>query len=332
MAQELLVGESSISDTEHFSSMMQAEHDDGEWRYLVSQSEVHRVGYILKAENAKIVRSGAIKLGRDIVDNCRDGDDKSRAADRLSPKVFALLRDHGAKSYEIEKHATIRVGRKVVINLPQYRFELGGRYLGLGLSCTVCQGESHSKIWAKISSHRELEKKTSEILENAIDLVFKYYEEALSRFDSKSKLSTVHKFKISAAYSVDDELSDVINILTYNRINPIDEAVDRGVETTLDRLWTYYKSDDKFHRGISQLNEIWESKNEKKNKLYRRIVPLTNNEYDGVFVAKMDIRNGVTEARGLCHTFNLAPGQAPPVTDAANQLSGKLASLLAADI
>jgi hypothetical protein len=294
------------------------------WNYFVSNEQVLRRGLAI-GSNQQFTRDQAIALGKILI----------RDAQQFAEQVQRRLQeDYGAESVEILTDAVLNEGKRIIVNLPTICFMLEGRAYTMAMSATVCQGETNSKIWVRVTHFDDLEELSTKLAESLSNLVYDFYESRAREIEGTLEFRRKFFFNILAAYSTDDGITDVFNILLRSQ-DPqatFEELRRRDKLSPVARLLKFAHGVDAFSFDDETFRQNWLKSNQKDVGGVTSIAPLSVRQSDAIVLIKADEEKSVLNAWGLCHSDTVDLDSEPPIREAAAQLTGKLASLLAADL
>lgn len=294
------------------------------WNYFVSNEQVLRRGLAI-GSNKQFTREQAIDLGEILI---RDAE---QFADEVQQR---LLDEFGADNVKVIADAMLNEGKRIIVNLPSIRFMLNGRTYAIAMSATVCQGETNSKIWVRVTHFDDLEELSTKLAESLSRLVYDFYESSARQVDATLEFEPKFHFNILAAYSTDDGITDVFNILLRSQ-DPkatFEELRRRDKLSPVARLLKFAQGVDAFSFDDETFRENWLRSNQKEAGGVTSIAPLSVKQSDAIVLIEADEEKSVLNAWGLCHSDTVDLDSEPPIREAAAQLTGKLASLLAADL
>jgi hypothetical protein len=295
-----------------------------QWNYFISNEQVLRRGIAISS-NVRFDHKRAIALAEKLIEN------KSK----LERAVRRVLGKNGAQDISGGTAATIHDYSKVIVTLPTFAFVVSDRRYELGLSCTVCQGDTNSKIWVKVTRYEDEAQIADQLADEVVGETFKFYASCAKEIDAKAKFESKFTFNIVGAYSSDYAIPDVASVLS----EPIDadskfnQLRDRDKLSSVARLFQYASIEkDAFSLSDDALAETWSANNHSDAGFRAAIVPVAVKQSEAIVLMRADKGKSMLDAWGLCHIDSLDLHAEPPVYDSASQLTGKLASLLAADV
>lgn len=304
-----------------------------DWDHFVSNRQVLRRGLLMNS-SAKFLREQTLQLADALVERAPELSHRFKNSDFVKSTVGVEFEETRAVLYE---------NKKVLVDLPTFAFMHEDRRYELSTTCTVCQGELHSKLWSKITYYPEASDFCHEMSDAMMSKAFEFYKELLNEMLPDAELEKKHSFEIQGAYSSDSGIIDVFNILMRNRLSKpenevdiIDEMIESRKSASIGRLFWFADRKFKFDSDAvaENLRELWTANNviTDDKMVINTVVPMTVNQNDGLFLVNMDRSAGTTRAWGLCHADTIGPDADPQVEQAAGQLTAKLASRLAANI
>lgn len=242
-----------------------------------------------------------------------------------------LTSEFAAEGVRTISSAAVSDAERVIVTLPSMAFVVGGRSYEMGATATVCQGDTNSKVWVRVT-HFEDEPATSERLASQLSgLAIGIYSKCARTVRPTIEFEERFAFHIKAAYSSDEAITDAFNILLRSP-DPqaaFDDLRERQKLSPIARLIDFAQGGDPFALNEEALKDLWLERNERGPERVSSITPWTFRQGEAIVLIEASQEPPSVRAWGLCHTDALDIDASPPVREAAVHLSGKLASALA---
>lgn len=293
------------------------------WSYFVSNEQVLRLGLAIGADE-QFGRLEAIALGEKITEKI----------DALIAGVTALIaKVEDASDLRQLSPVVVNKNQKIIVSFPSFACTIDGRDYTFNMSATICQGETNSKIWVKITHFEDKAKLSENLAKEISDLVYAFYTRCAKLVNKKVKFEKKFWFDIRGAYTTDYAVTDVLQILQ-RAADPqaAFEMLRRNDKLSpVARLFKFASGEDIFSNDAA-LKERWMESNVVSETDSSTITALSVKQSDAIVLIQAHEDPPTLRAWGLCYSDSVDFDAEPPVREVATQVTGKLASLLAADL
>jgi len=294
------------------------------WNFFVSNEQVLRRGLAI-GSTLPFSREEALRLGKVI--NEKAGELQGQIEDELAKRF-------GATDIEAQTPTALTQNERIIVTFPATSFTLGGRSMSLGLSCTVCENQTSSKNWVRITYYADQPQVSEQLADAFSEVLFTFYTGCARIVNEKNSFTRKFWFNILGAYSTDYAITDMFNIMmrSSDPAAAFEKLRRNDKLAAVQRLFKFARYDDAFELDPDALQQHWLENNSREGAQATRVAPVSVKQNDCVVLMKASMEKKQLDAWGLCHIDDLDPSATPPVREAAAQLTGKLASMLAADI
>lgn len=293
------------------------------WNYFVSNEQILRHGLAISA-NRKFDRRQALLLG----DKIQDSIDALINTVRVAVEAI-----EGARDFQVLSPVAVNKNEKVIVNFPSFACVIGRRNYAFSISATICQGDTNSKIWVKISLYEDEAALAKDLAARLINIAYDFYTECAALVHEKVTFQKRFWFEILGAYTTDYALTDVFQILqgSANPAATFDVLQRKGKLSPVARLFKFAGGEDMF-ADAEKLKAHWLEANVEHGPKASSVTYMSVKQNEAIVLIEADESESTLRAWGLCYSDTADFDVAPPVREAATQLTGKLASVLAADL
>ena len=306
----------TMEATDHYTYVEQAQMTE-------KPSDVFRTGYVLETPVC-MPRAEALKFSELL---------EEEANKNLAGLKVFLEKLNGVKSVELEEGNVIRfTNDKALLRFPDALIELkSSDKIVLGLSCTVCEEELHSKVWVRLHVPQGALEEHESMSKDIITWLKSFYESVFSQYHeiTNTNFEVIHEFEISARDTDDPDFIDVFNSIAFGR--GISDPLKFGKRYALNELISYALGVDAASLNESQLQRTWSKWTKAR---HRVVMPAVVGRNKSLFFIDVDSDRERTVCTGLSAFDDMygLPEDLTPRSSSSYAATAKIADRLAADL